>query len=141
MSFPVALRYGFLALVVASPFLGSPFPASPLFARAQQPGTTVHGTVADPTGAVIPEATVTLTPAAGKAVTATTQGDGAYSLPNVAPGVYSETVTMPGFASFVKLNLRVVAGQALTADAKLAIQEQSQQVNVTAEGATVSTDP
>src|ERR1700731_3999478 len=109
MSFPVALRYVFLALVVASPFLGSPFPASPLFARAQQSGTTVHGTVADPTGAVIPGATVTLTPAgnaAAKAIVGTTQGDGTYTIPNVPTGVYSETVTMPGFASFVKLNLR-----------------------------------
>jgi len=146
MSFPVALRYGLFALVVGSSLLGSPFPGSPFLvspapASAQQSGTTVHGTVADPTGAVIPGATVTLTPAAGKAIVATTQGDGTYTLPSVPPGVYSETVTMPGFASFVKLNLRIVAGQPLTADAKLSIQEQSQQVNVTAEGATISTDP
>ena len=76
MSFPVALRYGLFALVVGSSLLGSPFPGSlflvsPAPASAQQSGTAVHGTVADPTGAVIPGATVTLTPAAGKAIVGT----------------------------------------------------------------------
>src|ERR1700692_225406 len=120
MSFSAALRFGSLALFVASPSLISPLPAP-----AQQPGTAVHGTVADPSGAVIPGATVTLTPASGKAIIGTTQGDGTYSLPSVPPGIYSETVTMPGFASFVKPSLRVLPGQPLTADAKLTIQEQS----------------
>ncbi len=103
-------------------------------------GTIVRGTVSDPDGAVIPGATITLTPTAGKALVVQSQDDGTYVIQNVRPGSYSETVTMKGFASFVKLGVRVV-GQPLVVDAKMAIQEQSQQVNVNATGTTLSTDP
>jgi hypothetical protein len=141
MSFRVGLKTVVLAIAIAAPLSGVPFLAPLPLATAQQAGAAVHGTIADPTGAVIPGATVTFTPATGKAIVATTQGDGSYKLPNLAPGLYSETVTMPGFASFAKANIRINAGQTLGLDVKLAVEEQSQQVNVTAEGATVSTDP
>lgn len=117
-------------------------------ARAQQPAAavsttgqaTVKGTVTDPTGAVIPGATVTLTPATGRPVIVTSQSDGTYTARGLAKGVYSETITMPGFASFVQMGVRLAAGQSLTLDAKLAIEEQTQQINVTTNGAHVSTD-
>jgi uncharacterized membrane protein YgcG len=141
MSFRAGLQSVVLAVAVAAPLAGVPFLAPLPRAGAQQTAATIHGTVADPTGAVIPGATVTLTPATGKPILGTTQSDGTYTLPNLPPGLYSETVTMPGFAAFAKLNIRIAAGQSLVGDVKLAIQEQSQQVNVTAEGATVSTDP
>ena len=117
MSFRAGLKSVVWAVTIAVPLSGAQFLAPLSVASAQQPGATVHGTVADPTGAVIPGATVTFTPATGKAIVATTQSDGTYNLPNLAPGLYSETVTMPGFASFVKLNLRIAAGAAVTADA------------------------
>jgi len=113
-------------------------------AVAAQGAATVRGTVADPTGAVIPGATVTLTPAgaaAGKAIVVQSQSDGTYTALNVPAGTYSETVTIAGFASFVKLGVKLTAGQALTLDVKMAIQEQSQQVNVTTDAATLSVDP
>jgi len=111
-------------------------------AGAATGGGTVKGTVADPDSAVIPGATVTLTPIGkgGKAIVVKSQGDGSYTLQNVPAGTYSETVTMPGFASFVKLGIKVVAGTPLTIDARMAIQSQNQQVNVTASGTTLSTD-
>jgi hypothetical protein len=141
MSFRAGLKSVVLATTIAAPLSGVPFLGPLSRATAQQARAAVHGTVADPTGAVIPGATVTLTPATGKAILVPTQSDGTYALPNVPPGVYSETVTMPGFASYVKGNIHITPGQALVSDVKLAIEEQSQQVNVTAEGATVSTDP
>ncbi len=104
-------------------------------------GASVRGTVVDPDSALIPGATVTLTPATGKALIVQSKSDGTYLFPSVPPGTYAETVTMPGFASFVKQGVRVTAGQALTIDAKMAIQAQSQQVNVTANSTTLSTDP
>src|ERR1700675_4671921 len=108
---------------------------TPMIARAQQTGATVRGVVADPENAVIPGATVTLTPASGKALITQSQSDGTYVLRNVPPGTYSVTVTMPGFASFVKQGVRVAAGQALTLDVPMAIQQQQQEVNVTAQAA------
>ena len=113
---------------------------TPLVASAQQTGATVHGLVADPEQAVIPGATVTFTPASGKALITQSQSDGTYVLRGVPPGTYSVTVTMQGFASFVKQGVRIAAGQNLTLDAKMAIQEQKQEVNVTAQSAQVSVD-
>jgi hypothetical protein len=114
---------------------------APMVARAQQVGATVRGSVADPDNAVIPGATVTLTPATGKAMTTQSQSDGTYVLRGVPAGTYSITVTMQGFATFVRQGVKITAGQALTQDAKMAIQEQSQTVQVTASSAQVGVDP
>jgi hypothetical protein len=100
----------------------------------------VHGTVADPDAAVIPGATVTLTPASGKAQIIKSQNDGAYTFHNVAPGNYSLTVTMQGFATFVRQGVRVAAGQSLAIDVKMALEVESQQVDVSAQAAQVSVD-
>src|SRR5271168_228474 len=114
---------------------------APMVARAQQLGATVHGLVADPDNAVIPGATVTLTPASGKALTTQSQSDGTYVLHGVPAGTYSITVTMPGFATYARLGVKITAGQNLTQDAKMAIQEQEQTVQVTAQAAQVGVDP
>src|SRR5271163_4564682 len=113
---------------------------APMVARAQQLGATVHGLVADPDNAVIPGATVTLTPASGKALITQSQSDGTYVLRGVPAGTYAVTVTMQGFASFVKAGVHIAAGQNLTLDAQMAIQEAKQEVNVTATAAQVSVD-
>jgi Carboxypeptidase regulatory-like domain len=113
---------------------------APMVSRAQQAGATLHGTVADPDNAVIPGATITLTPASGKALTTQSQSDGTYTLRGVPAGTYSMTVTMQGFATFVKQGVRVAAGQSLAIDAKMAIQVESQEVQVTAQSAQVSVD-
>jgi hypothetical protein len=131
MSFRKTLQF-FLLFFVA---------LTPMVARAQQVGATVRGLVADPDSAVIPGATVTLTPASGKALTTQSQADGTYVVRGIPAGTYSITVTMPGFATFVKLGVRIAAGQALTQDVKMAIQEQSQTVQVTASTAQVGVDP
>ncbi|NYF88784.1 carboxypeptidase regulatory-like domain-containing protein [Tunturiibacter empetritectus] len=130
MSFRAGLRFVLLFLVAWMPVVTS----------AQQTGATVHGLVADPESAVIPGATVTLTPASGKPLMTQSQSDGSYMLQGVPAGTYSVTVTMPGFASYVKLGVRIAAGQNLALDAKMAIEEQKQQVNVNAQGAQVSVD-
>ena len=119
------------------------FALTPLFVSAQQPATaTMHGLVTDPDEAVIPGATVTLTPASGKgkAIVAQSQNDGTYTLHGVPAGTFSMTVTMQGFATFVKMDVRVAAGQTLTQNVKMAIQEQTQEVQVTAQSAQVGVD-
>lgn len=113
---------------------------TPMVLRAQQTGATVSGLVADPDDALIPGATVTLTQASGKAFTAQSQSDGSYVVRNVPAGTYSLTVTMNGFASFVKVGVRLTAGQTLTQNVKMAIQAQSQTVQVTAQSAQVGVD-
>ena len=107
---------------------------------AGQAGTSIRGTVADPDNAVIPGATITLTPPSGKAIVATSGPDGAYSVQGVSPGLYSLTITMPGFAGYVRQGLRIT-GTPLVINAKLAIQNEQTTVNVTASESTVSVDP
>jgi hypothetical protein len=103
-------------------------------------GTRVHGTISDPDGELIPGATVTLTPAKGNAVKATSASDGTYTT-TIAPGVYTLLVTMPGFAAYSVTNLRVPAVPSTTVDAKLKIGEQTQVVNVDANTIQLSVDP
>ena len=130
MLFRAALKFVFLFFIAFMPVV----------AAAQQTGATVRGSVADPEGAVIPGATVTFSPASGKPLITQSQSDGTYALRGVPAGTYSVTVTMLGFASFVKQGVRIAPGQALTLNAQLAIEEQKQEVNVTAQGAEVSVD-
>jgi hypothetical protein len=108
--------------------------------HAQTTGATVRGNVVDPDNALIPGAVVTLTPTTGKALTATSKSDGTYTFTGVPAGTYSLTATANGFATFVKLSVRINAGQALTQDVKMTLQEQTQVVQVTASTAQVSVD-
>lgn len=108
-------------------------------ASAQVGGTRVHGTVADPSGAVIPGATITLTPSNGSAKIIKSGEDGTYSL-MVSPGSYTLVVSMAGFAAYSMTNLRVPAIPSTTIDAKLTIGEATQVINVEASSVELSVD-
>ncbi len=74
------------------------------FAHAQSAGTaSIQGTVADPSGAAIPNAHVTFINTETSTSRATvSDGAGIFSLPNVPVGPYSLTVAAPGFQGFVQ---------------------------------------
>ena len=108
-------------------------------ASDQVGGTKVHGTIADPDGAVIPGAQITLTPSKGSAKTIKSGSDGTYSIV-VAPGAYTLVVSMPGFASYSMTNLRVPAVPSTTVDAKLLVGETTQVINVEASTVELSVD-
>ena len=112
------------------------------YALAQTAGTgTVTGFVLDPDQAAIPGAAVTLTPAQGTALTTRSGGDGAYTFRGVPAGTYSLTVTMPGFASFVRQGVRV-SGTTLTINTAMAVQSANTEIDVKTENTTtVSVDP
>ncbi|HEY0161071.1 MAG TPA: carboxypeptidase-like regulatory domain-containing protein [Edaphobacter sp.] len=130
MGFRRTLKF-FLFLLMALTSIGM---------RAQTPGASVHGTVTDPDEAVIPGATVTLTPVKGKAFIVQSKDDGSYAVTGVAPGTYAMTVTMNGFSTFVRQGVHITAGQALALDVKMSLQTESQEVQVTAESQQVSVD-
>ena len=122
---------------------GSPIPANSGGAKSDQNPTgpvAVQGNVQDPDAAVIPGAVVTLTPSSGKAFTVKSGQDGNYILRGVPAGTYSLTVTMQGFASFVRQGVRIVPGTPQTINAKLLIQDVENVVNVTTSQNTVSID-
>jgi len=116
----------------------------PLAARAQQAaaaGATVTGIVQDPDQAIIPGATVTLTPASGKLQTTPSKSDGTYTFHGVAPGTYTLSVNAAGFAAFVKQGVVVTAGANLDVDANMALADATQVVNVTTDTVQLSVDP
>ena len=113
--------------------------AQPLQSSAQTGAVALQGSVTDPDGAEIPGATVTLTPAAGKAYAVTSGADGTYVLRGVPAGTYALTVTMPGFASFVRQGLRV-GETPQTVNMKLALQTQQTVVTVVTDDVHVSVD-
>jgi hypothetical protein len=60
--------------------------------------SAIRGTVTDPSGAVVPRASVTLQSAAGTiAATATTDNDGRFMLPPIVPGEYVLQISAVGF--------------------------------------------
>ncbi len=112
-------------------------------APAQAAGTaTVHGHVADPSGARIPGAKVTLTNALGVAVKSTTSdATGDFTFTDLAPGSYIVESQMPGFSLYTSPTFTLAAGQAKREDISMAIEVAKQQVEVASEGGpTVSTE-
>ena len=73
---------------------------------------TVVGTVTDPTGAVVPNATVTLmNTATNVAAHATTNAEGAYYIPFQPAGTYTLTIDGTGFKKYVQIGIVLEIGQ------------------------------
>ncbi len=91
----------------------------------------VQGTVMDPTGAVVPGATVTLTnKSTGVTLSTSTDATGRYLFPAVNPGDFTLKVTATGFQTFVVAQLTVEVTKAYTVPVKLKIGTASQTVTV-----------
>src|SRR5579884_1320387 len=100
---------GFMALVVLAPGL-----------RAQVDTGTILGTVKDQSGAVVPNAKVTLTnEGTGFTITTTTNGQGNYTFTPIRIGTYSVSVEAPGFAKAVQSHLTLNIDQKLVANLTL----------------------
>src|SRR5436309_2352535 len=68
---------------------------------AQVQSGNVSGTVTDPSGAVVPGATVTVkSSTTGLTRTATTSSNGGYTINNLPPGPYDVKVSASGFGNF-----------------------------------------
>jgi hypothetical protein len=106
----------------------------------QGPTGTLKGRVLDPSGAVIPQAQVTITSASGKTTTAVSDGGGSYQARGLAAGDYTVNATTTGFAPFSS-TVTLTAGQTKTLNIALQIQMEKQQVQVEAEAPTVDTSP
>src|SRR5579863_7961522 len=100
---------------------------------AQAPSASLGGKVIDQTGAVIPQAVVTVTVAGGTPASATTNQAGAFAIHNLPAGTYSVTATAQGFAPFKKDGVILAAGQTLSLNLALEIQTQEEKVEVQAE--------
>jgi hypothetical protein len=108
-------------------------------AMAQTPNGSVHGTVADPTGAMIPFATIVLSNESGVVKTVTASSDGTFAIDHVIPGRYSLIVTASGFAPATIPGVEVFTGKATVNLVKLRLPVEQQQVQVSDEGLSVNT--
>src|SRR6202045_3252776 len=94
----------------------------------------VLGTVIDPGGAVVPDATVDLTNAAtSDAKTITTNSSGQYVFPSVAPGTYTLKFTKTGFATTTVGSVKVDVTKSYTYDIRLEISAGKEIVEVSAQ--------
>jgi hypothetical protein len=102
----------------------------------------VRGSVTDPSGAVIPGASVSLTTPDGHTVaTATSDASGNYAASNLAPGTYIVIATAQGFAPSASKSVTIAAGQSRQFNISLQIAVEKQQVIVNEETPTVSVEP
>jgi len=91
----------------------------------------VSGTLTDPSGAILPNATVTLTnTGTGDTQSGKTNTSGVYLFPLLKPGDYTVKVEQSGFRVAVA-KVTVTLGQTATADLKLELGDATQTVEVT----------
>ncbi|MBZ5540018.1 MAG: carboxypeptidase regulatory-like domain-containing protein [Acidobacteriia bacterium] len=104
---------------------------------AQVTSGTIFGAVKDPSGAMVPHATVTATnAAAGITRTVSTNEEGGFVLPNLAPGTYAITVETAGFKKMEKTGIVLSAADRLNAgEFVLEVGVATEEVVVTAEAA------
>ncbi len=112
-------------------------------ARAQNAGnsTSVGGTVTDPSGAVIPGATVTIhNPVSGFEHTTTTDASGNFSIQNVPFNPYHMSVTTAGFAPYAQ-DIDVRSSVPISVKIALQLAGTTTTVTVEAAGDLIETDP
>jgi carboxypeptidase family protein/TonB-dependent receptor-like protein len=100
----------------------------------------VDGTVTDPAGAVVPDASVNLNSTeTGFNASTTTGANGEFRFALLKPGNYTVTVTAAGFR-MSKLAVVASLGQATTISIKLEVGVQSESIEVTAESPLLHTE-
>jgi hypothetical protein len=107
----------------------------------QEVTAAVVGTVTDPTGAPIKDATVSATDAdRGTVSTVKTNDVGAYSLPRLQVGSYSVKVTADGFNTAVVPPFTLVLNQTARVDVQMKIGKVSETVEVTGAAPVLQTE-
>jgi hypothetical protein len=101
----------------------------------------IGGTVADATGAVVSGAAVVVHNNSTNAEqTATADGSGYFRVIHLQPGLYSVTITDPGFETFRSVDLTVQVGLLTTVDAHLNAGATAQTVEVSGAAPLINTE-
>jgi len=112
-----------------------------LSAHAQWVSGSIVGTVTDTSGAVIPQATVTITDQGrGITTTTTTDSSGYYSFAFVKPATYKVASSREGFATAVQRDVVLSVNSTVRVDMTLKPGSVTQTVTVTSEAPLLQTD-
>jgi hypothetical protein len=127
------------ACVLALLLFCTAFGSVPAAAQSQTDGA-IAVVVRDPTGAVVPNATVTAkNEETNRESTGTTDSEGRTRFPQLQPGQYTVSVTASGFGTYTQPKVVVEVGRVNTIEAALGVAGASETVEVTSEAPVVET--
>ena len=113
----------------------------PIQAQIATTTATLSGTVTDPTGAVIPHATVTLvSKETGITRAFETDNSGRYIFAQLVPSSFSLSVKAKGFQAYRQDGIVLNAAQSASQNVTLTIGSEAESVTVTADAAQLNTD-
>ncbi|HLI84055.1 MAG TPA: TonB-dependent receptor [Bryobacteraceae bacterium] len=102
---------------------------------------TITGTISDPAGAVVANATVEARNVDTGAITqAASSTTGNYTIAELPAGTYELDVTVTGFKKFVRTGLIVQAAQTIRVDARLDVGNTTESVTISAEAPLLKTE-
>ncbi|KAA6458654.1 hypothetical protein DYQ86_19050 [Acidobacteria bacterium AB60] len=114
--------------------------SSAFFVQAQSDNSSISGTITDSTGAVVPQATVTVSnEATGQIRTATSNETGFYTITNLPPGNYTVRVEAKGFENFSQTHSHLQPSIGMRVDAALQVGSSATTVNVIADANVIQT--
>lgn len=115
--------------------------ASGIHVPAQSGRGTLIGSVKDPTGAIIPGASLELKESnTGSAYTGTSSPEGLFTFPELQPGHYTLTVTGPGFESYIQKGITVEVGSTATVNAVLKVGSAAETVSINGDASHLETE-
>ena len=127
-----ALSLSFLLLVA--------FSTPQLFGQSTELGQ-ITGIVTDPSGGVLPSATVkVINNGTGVERDVTTDSDGVFAARALVPGVYRVEVSAPSFQTQVQDNIKLDVAAAVSLNFNLTVGQVNQRVEVVAQGALLQTE-
>jgi hypothetical protein len=99
-------------------------------------GGTISGTISDRSGAVVANATVSLQNlATGVSTAVKTNAQGLYSLPNLLPGNYQQTVSAAGFEKAIRNGIVLTVGSQMVSNVEMKVGAINESVEVSAQPA------
>jgi trimeric autotransporter adhesin len=110
-------------------------------ASAQVRNSTITGTVTDQSGAVVPNAVVTVTNQLTNETEKTQSGPaGDFALPYLAAGQYALTIDAPGFKAYIERDIAIATGITVQVNVRLAVGATSEVVQVASSNAELQTE-
>ena len=107
--------------------------SAPVLAQTQITTGVIQGTISDPSGSVVPGATVEVRNLETNLVrTLVTDADGRFVLLQLPSGRYTVTVAKSGYATLVAENQSVTVGQSLTLNLQMKISQLEEKVIISA---------